>query len=223
MDTMPLYFSIAAAASFSATITSIIALALSGEKKKKISHGDDSNRPTLEMQTVAQSSSEEVALPEEPVARIDNPTTDVLEFSKPATEEVPSQSITNTQPEESVELSTPSPEHPVTAPHEDQAVPVSATFILIAEKGADNRSWRLEQDSVVLGRSPDVECPVPSLTVSRRHAKIEKREEGYYLSDMGSKNGTFLNGERVVSPTIIKPGDKIEIGEIDIRVTIEAE
>ena len=50
---------------------------------------------------------------------------------------------------------------------------------------------------VVLGRSLDVDVPVPHVSVSRRHALIEVTDSGFLLSDLGSSNGTFVNGVRL--------------------------
>jgi len=63
----------------------------------------------------------------------------------------------------------------------------------------------------MIGRDEDVHIQVDSKHVSRRHAKIILGVEGYFLEDM-SRNGTFINGDRVVrNRRLIKEGDIIEI------------
>lgn len=68
-------------------------------------------------------------------------------------------------------------------------------------------------DAGTIGRDPNVEFPVEEYVISRRHAKIEKREDGFYVQDLGSKNGTFLNG-RPIQEARLQDGDKISLGTI---------
>jgi pSer/pThr/pTyr-binding forkhead associated (FHA) protein len=65
--------------------------------------------------------------------------------------------------------------------------------------------------TVVLGRSRSCDLTLKTPDASRRHAEIVCGEEGWLLRDLGSTNGTFLNGERVDEREIV-PGDRIEIG-----------
>lgn len=63
-----------------------------------------------------------------------------------------------------------------------------------------------------MGRLPSSEIFIDDPVVSRRHAEVYLSDEGYFLRDTGSRNGTFLNGERVFDPAVLKPGDVIGIG-----------
>jgi hypothetical protein len=54
--------------------------------------------------------------------------------------------------------------------------------------------------------------------VSTRHARIEPRADGTWIEDLGSTNGTFVNGSRVKSARALRPGDVIRIGETEIRL-----
>jgi FHA domain len=53
--------------------------------------------------------------------------------------------------------------------------------------------------------------------VSTRHARIEPRRDGFWIQDVGSTNGTFVNGDRLTQPHRLQPGDLIRIGETDLR------
>lgn len=64
----------------------------------------------------------------------------------------------------------------------------------------------------VLGRAADVTIHVESDEVSRKHARIVEGAGGWTLEDLQSRNGTFLNGERVTKPAVLGDGDKIELG-----------
>jgi len=61
------------------------------------------------------------------------------------------------------------------------------------------RSFEVDEEEVFVGRAPDNEIPVKDKSVSRKHLKIVKRDERYYVTDLGSKNGTFVDGKRVTS------------------------
>lgn len=52
---------------------------------------------------------------------------------------------------------------------------------------------------------------------SARHARFEPRQDGVWLHDLGSSNGTFVNGSRLTRPRKLAPGDLIRIGETDLR------
>ena len=62
-----------------------------------------------------------------------------------------------------------------------------------------------------LGRHPDSEISLDDISVSRRHAEIERQESEYVLRDMGSMNGTYVNQRRVDS-VVLAQGDEILIG-----------
>ncbi len=64
---------------------------------------------------------------------------------------------------------------------------------------------------VTIGRAADCELRLPSGDASRQHAEIVAGEDGFTLRDLGSTNGTFVNGERV-SEHRLAPGDRIHIG-----------
>jgi FhaA, N-terminal domain/FHA domain len=65
---------------------------------------------------------------------------------------------------------------------------------------------------VTLGRSRQCDVVLSDPNVSRQHAEIRPRGESWVLSDLGSTNGSSLNGRRIDGPEVIKPGDEIELG-----------
>jgi hypothetical protein len=65
---------------------------------------------------------------------------------------------------------------------------------------------------IVLGRSQSCDLPVPSPEASRRHAELRFHDGGWVLHDLGSTNGTRVNGEPVIGQRGLRPGDRIEIG-----------
>lgn len=79
------------------------------------------------------------------------------------------------------------------------------------------RLIRLGSVETVLGRSEDVGGKVRDPSASQRHAKILWHDDGYLLVDLGSTNGTHLNGERLEGPTLLTHGDTIRIGQTALR------
>lgn len=68
----------------------------------------------------------------------------------------------------------------------------------------------LEGDSVVIGRSSRCDLTVPDRCLSRQHVRLYKANDEWMVEDMGSRNGTRLNGSMIAGPTTITPGDAIE-------------
>lgn len=67
--------------------------------------------------------------------------------------------------------------------------------------------------AVVIGRSPSCDLPVASQRVSRRHAWVHREGLRFAVSDLGSRNGTFVNDVRVVGSRVLQPGDRIGVGD----------
>ena len=78
-------------------------------------------------------------------------------------------------------------------------------------EGAVIREHTIEKDSISIGRKHGNDVQLNDLTVSGRHALITKMGEHMYVDDLGSTNGTLLNGARIAK-SIIKHGDVIQVG-----------
>jgi hypothetical protein len=82
--------------------------------------------------------------------------------------------------------------------------------LLVTTQKGHARSVLLEGDPLFLGRSPDNDLAFPEDDgLSRRHLAIESGEDGWTVRDLGSKNGTFVNGDRLEQSHILRPGDRI--------------
>jgi serine phosphatase RsbU (regulator of sigma subunit) len=91
----------------------------------------------------------------------------------------------------------------------------------LAIKGkVDGRTLRRELPLgvVVLGRAPDCDIVLKEGSISRRHAEIRYEDESFLLRDLGSRNGTRLNGSVVASPTPLRPGDRITLATLEFAV-----
>jgi DNA-binding winged helix-turn-helix (wHTH) protein len=80
----------------------------------------------------------------------------------------------------------------------------------------NGREQALEDGEHLIGRDEDVAVTLNSPTVSRRHAKIVIAGEVATLDDLGSKNGTYVRGQRVSSRVALVDGDRIRIGAFEI-------
>ncbi len=83
--------------------------------------------------------------------------------------------------------------------------------------------YELEKDVTMIGRSDDVDLVVSDVSISRRHAMIVNRLEGFHVSDLGSTNGTFLNKEQVHSAVPLKEGDKLTLGYVTFKFSYQDE
>jgi hypothetical protein len=72
--------------------------------------------------------------------------------------------------------------------------------------------------SVVVGRSRLCACVVGDPSVSRRHAVIRHEHGSWWLRDLGSMNGTYVNGARIVDDVEVHPGDEIGFGSAQYRL-----
>jgi len=76
---------------------------------------------------------------------------------------------------------------------------------------------RLEPErEVVIGRSRGCELTLPVGEASRRHAMVWFEDGDFRVRDLGSTNGTFLNGEPLEAERVLRPGDRIEIGGVSL-------
>ena len=71
----------------------------------------------------------------------------------------------------------------------------------------------LHNDTLIIGRESDTDIQINAPSVSRRHARLVKRPEGYWIEDIGSSNGTFINGKRIEDRISLNPGDQIRLGQ----------
>ncbi len=66
---------------------------------------------------------------------------------------------------------------------------------------------------VLIGRAPTCQFVMTDLSVSRIHAELRRAGENWLLADLGSMNGTLVNGRRITAPTRVCPGDEVAFGK----------
>jgi predicted component of type VI protein secretion system len=76
-----------------------------------------------------------------------------------------------------------------------------------------NLVFELDQDSYIIGREAGNEIVIEDPQVSRRHATLTRQGATYLLEDIGSTNGTYVNGKRVTAPVLLSNGDTIGLAD----------
>lgn len=76
----------------------------------------------------------------------------------------------------------------------------------------------LQGQLLMLGRAGHVDIPIDDIYISDEHASFQYDDEGWIVRDLGSTNGTFLNGNRVTRPTPLASGDQIRLGKTHVEV-----
>lgn len=77
---------------------------------------------------------------------------------------------------------------------------------------------RFQQLEIVIGREIGCDLRLTDSTVSGRHARIGFRQGQWWLEDLNSTNGTFLNQTRLTEPMVITAGDEIRCGQVQISI-----
>src|SRR5512139_40365 len=91
---------------------------------------------------------------------------------------------------------------------------MASQFQLIMRSGpTPGAAFTLEGDQLTIGRDSTNEIVINDAEVSRKHARLTFQGGKYVLEDLGSTNGTFVNGQRLTSATVLKPGDVVSLGE----------
>lgn len=96
------------------------------------------------------------------------------------------------------------------------------SFRLVMQTGPNpGKVLDLSGTEVTMGRDTNNEFVINDAEVSRKHARISLQGAGYILEDLGSTNGTFIEGQRLMGPHTLRPGDLILLGE-NVSLRFEA-
>ena len=88
---------------------------------------------------------------------------------------------------------------------------------LILLQGGQANPYELTTDEVVLGRLPECDIQLQSNMVSRRHARVLRRGNDFLLEDLGSGNGSYVNGKRITEATKLRHDDRVKFGPVLLR------
>ena len=94
---------------------------------------------------------------------------------------------------------------------EEKMVPM----IVVYKGSLIGNRWMVDKPSIVIGRALDCDVVIPDRQISRYHVRIESDQHGYLLRDLGSKNGSFVNGESISEqPYRLNDGDEIILAHV---------
>jgi pSer/pThr/pTyr-binding forkhead associated (FHA) protein len=92
--------------------------------------------------------------------------------------------------------------------------------LIMFRADGERRSFSVTRDITVIGRREDCDLRIPLLDVSRKHCRFIKENSTLRVEDLGSSNGTYLNGQRV-QESQVAPGDTVQLGPVVFIVQID--
>ena len=91
---------------------------------------------------------------------------------------------------------------------------MAAQFQFVMRSGpTPGATYSLEGDQLTIGRDSSNGVTINDAEISRKHARLTFQGGKYILEDLGSTNGTFVNGQRLAGPAVLKSGDVVSLGE----------
>src|SRR6266480_2440234 len=96
-------------------------------------------------------------------------------------------------------------------------------YLYVTAPGMPAQKFLLDRPVTTIGRSSMNDLPIADKMLSRQHARILRDGDGgLMIEDLGSRNGSFVNGERLVSTRPLKSGDRITVGGVTLKVESES-
>ena len=95
--------------------------------------------------------------------------------------------------------------------------------LVLFKKDGSQKSFALPSNITVIGRRHDCDLCIPLMDVSKRHCQLDRNNETLEVRDIGSRNGTYLNGQQVNGETPVKAGDYLQVGPLVFQFQIDGE
>ena len=92
--------------------------------------------------------------------------------------------------------------------------------LVVLEGTSVGEVYKLEKFPLLLGRDSSCDIPITEEGVSRQHARIERKDKSYVIADLGSTNGTYING-LPINQSVLSEGDKIRLGDILLKFSLQ--
>lgn len=93
--------------------------------------------------------------------------------------------------------------------------------MLVVQGKQRGKFLRFPNGEFVFGRGPECHVRPISESISRQHCLLRVGSDGAHIRDLGSTNGTLINGIRVVGDYMLKPGDELQLGPMVLRVVVD--
>ena len=95
--------------------------------------------------------------------------------------------------------------------------------LILFKKDGSQKAFSVASDNTIIGRRHDCDLCIPLMPVSRRHCQLNLNKEALKIRDLDSRNGTYLNGERINGEATVKAGDYVKIGSLTFLLQIDGE
>jgi pSer/pThr/pTyr-binding forkhead associated (FHA) protein len=95
--------------------------------------------------------------------------------------------------------------------------------LTVKSKDSPNRIQYFESEDVLIGRDSLCDVQLSDENVSNHHARLRFHHSQWWLEDLGSKNGTFINDQALITPVVVITDDEINCGLHTLRITISGE
>src|ERR1051325_7324434 len=92
--------------------------------------------------------------------------------------------------------------------------------LVVLSAGMTGRTHELTTEKTTVGRVEDNSFQIAEASVSSHHAEILMRGNDVVIKDLGSTNGTFINGEKI-DESVLKPGQTLRFGQVELRLEVE--
>jgi hypothetical protein len=109
------------------------------------------------------------------------------------------------------------------APEEVEPAPADGLTLRLETERGSRSTFQVTKSGATIGRGPESTIQLADLSVSRKHARIAYRQGAYWLSDLGSMGGTWVDGTKLAAPRRVATGQTIDIGVCRLRVVAAAE
>jgi hypothetical protein len=90
--------------------------------------------------------------------------------------------------------------------------------LVVLSEGMTGQTYELKVDKTTIGRVEDNTFPIPHASVSSHHCEILLRGNDVVVKDLDSTNGSFINNQQISTETVLKPGQILRLGQIEIRL-----
>ena len=105
----------------------------------------------------------------------------------------------------------------------DFQIPSTGAALVVASGHQAGTRYAITSEWITVGRHPDSDVFLDDITVSRRHVELSTSNTGHVIRDVGSLNGTYLNGERLGDSEVSRTnGDELQIGKFKLLYLVSS-
>ena len=105
----------------------------------------------------------------------------------------------------------------------DFQTPSTGAALVVASGHQAGTRYAITSERITVGRHPDSDVFLDDITVSRRHVELSTSNTGHVIRDVGSLNGTYLNGERLADSEVsLTNGDELQIGKFKLLYLVSS-